>query len=632
MKGMIMTRSIRRLLIAAFLASTASQAAARSVYHGLTLLDPVEQTLTPDSYIVIDEGRIVATGSGRPPEAGPGDELHDFSGRYAMPGMIDMHAHISLGPLTGRNVDGKPEFDARGNDSITRHAALMLLAHGITTIRDPGGEAERLVAYRDSVAAGDLLGPEARVAGEIIHRTPFPVTGLIVGISTPSDVAAEVRRQAEAGVDFIKLYEGLTAEDLAAGIAEADRVGLPTIAHLSDVSWTRAAELGVDSLVHAIPISPELLPSSSRVDYLSSRRPASYPFFEWYEHVDLGGPEINEMISALAQRRIWVDATLIAFHVAFRGNDPATRDRDLWAAHPSFAANWQTRFRFDLGWQESDYARAQAIWPKVLQLVRMLHEAGVPMTLGTDMNNPFVAPGASFAREMQLHADAGLPNWAILRMATSEAARALGLEKQIGRLRSGMEADILFLSADPTKDLAATATPASVMVNGRLYDPATLRSEAAAVAASAGECGDGCTPEALVAALYDAVSADPGEGWDRSRIRNLFVDDAKLVTAMATPTGTRSSMATIDEFVAAMEQHYRATGVDERELRGDSRTIGDIASVYSSFELKAGSDPSAKMRGLNHFQLVRSDGRWRIVSNVAVMDAESWRLPPRFQP
>ena len=569
-----MPKFSKNVMLAALLCTSSFAEAAPTAYYGLTVVDPVSETRTPDSYIVVDRGQIVLMGRGKPPSTIPAADRRDLRGRYALPGFFDTHAHVSIGPLRGRTVDGARVIDSSGNDSITRHAALMLLAHGITSIRDPGGDASRLVAYRDGVAAGDRVGPEARVAGEIIHRSPFPVAGLIAPISQTAEIPALVRRQAEAGVDFVKLYEGLTLEDLAAGIAEARRARVGTIAHLSDVSWTRAAELGIDALVHSIPISPDLLPANRRAAYVASRRPGSYAFFEWYEQADLDAPEIREMIRTLARRGVRFDATIIAFQLAFWGDDRTVRDRDLWAAHPAFAENWRTKFRFDLGWQPSDYARAKAVWSKVLRLVRMLHEAGVPMTIGTDMNNPFVAPGASFAREMQLHTQAGIPNWAVLRMATSEAARALDMDRRTGRLRPGMEADIVFLAADPSVDLAAAATPVGVLANGRFYDPAALRTQAAAVAeqAPAADCGDGCTPDSTIIALYEAVSAAPGVGWDRPRLHALFHPDARLVTAAPASGGTRSSSATIANLIDSMERHYRATGFVEREYLRDFRS------------------------------------------------------------
>lgn len=287
-----------------------------------------------------------------------------------------------------------------------------------------------------------------------------------------------VKAQAAAGVDYVKLYEALTPEDLAAGIAAARAADVPVIAHLGDVSWTEAVRLGVNSLVHAMPISPDLLQPDRRADYLAERRPGAFGFFEWYEQADLDSPEIQAMIRALADNSVLVDATLIAFSLAFNGDDLAYREKDVDWAHPRMAENWRAAFRFDLGWEPEDYARAKAIWPKVQRFVRMLHEAGVPLTLGTDMNNPVVAPGVSLAREAELHVEVGIPAWDVLAIATSNAARSLKIDDRTGRITVGMEADILFLDADPSLDIRALSRVVAVVENGRLHRPDDLRREA----------------------------------------------------------------------------------------------------------------------------------------------------------
>jgi len=184
------------------------------------------------------------------------------------------------------------------------------------------------------------------------------------------------------------------------------------------------------------------------------------------------------MIATLARRRIPVDATLIVFRQAFWGDDRSLRDADLAYANPSLVRDWTTSFSFDKGWSADDYRRAKAVWPKVLRFVRMLHEAGVPLTIGTDMNNPFVAPGVSVAREAALHVDAGIPAWDVLQMATVNAARLLKVDDRTGRLRPGMEADILFLAADPSIDIHALTSVVGVVENGRSHLPADLMREA----------------------------------------------------------------------------------------------------------------------------------------------------------
>lgn len=466
------------LFAVALLCGAEAGAADRTVYHHLTLIDPVAETRTPGSYIVVEGTRIVAMGRGAPPASIPERRRHDMGGRYAMPGLFDTHAHVTVGPLAMTKIDGKPAAFVQGSEAMTRHDALMLLAHGVTTIRDPGGDTARMVAYRNAVAAGQLTGPEAKVAGGVIDRPPFPVEGLVDAVNEAEPVEAVVRRQAAAGVDYVKLYEGLSAAELKAGIAAARAAGVETVAHLSEVSWKTAAELGIGSLVHAMPLSPDLLSGAQKAAYLKTKRPGGWDFYRWYEEVDLDGPEIRDMIATLARRKTPVDATLIVFRQAFWGDDLRVRDANLADANPSLVQNWITAFQFDAGWSPEDYRRAKAVWPKVLRFVRMLHQAGVPLTIGTDMNNPFVAPGASMVREMALHADAGIPHWAVLRMATINAARLMKMDGRTGSLARGKEADIVFLDADSTVDIMAVSRVSAVVENGRYHDAAVLKQEA----------------------------------------------------------------------------------------------------------------------------------------------------------
>jgi imidazolonepropionase-like amidohydrolase len=460
--------------IALLSAATAAPALARDLYYGVTLVDPATETATPDGYILVDEGRIAAIGRGRPTDV-QGATLHDFTGLWAMPGLIDTHAHVTLGPLSAGRENGTPYIRTDPSDEVIAHNARTLLSFGVTTIRNPGGPAAVSRIYGERVAAGALAGPEMIWAGEIIERAPIGIGNLVTLVTPERGVGQIVAEQAGSGARYVKLYVGLSEAEIAEGIAAAHANDMKAIGHLSDVSWTRAAELGIDSIVHMIPGSPDLLPADRRDAYRAGRRPGAFEFFEWYEAADLDGPEIREMIATLARHRVHFDATLVAFKPAFFGDDAALLARDREYDHPDMVANWRAGFRFDAGWQPEDHARAQAVWPRLLRLTRMMYEGGVPMTIGTDQANPFVAPGISIAREMALHQEAGIPAWAVLRMATSDAARILGLEERTGALRPGLEADILFIAADPRPDLSRVADVRWVVANGVLHAPERLR-------------------------------------------------------------------------------------------------------------------------------------------------------------
>lgn len=468
-----MKTKILWLLACAAIPNVAAAEPARDLYRGVTLIDPVAQTATPDSYILVDKGRIVATGKGKPRNA-KSVRQHDFTGLYAMPGLIDTHAHVTLGTVSIKMEDGKPRIRNNPTDAITTHNARTLLAFGVTTIRNPGGDVADSQAYVAQRKSGALLGPEMIYAGGIIDAAPITIERLATPVTPGRSIGTMVAEQAKGGARYVKLYTSLSEAHLGEGIAAAHAQGMKAIAHLGDVSWTRAAELGIDGLVHMMPISPALLPAAKREAYLKTRRVGAFEFFEWYEAADLDSPEAKAMIATLARRKVTVDATLVAFQPAFFGNDPALLGRDRTLDHPDMVANWHGGFRFDLGWKADDYARAQKVWPKVLDLTRRLYEAGVPLTLGTDQANPFITPGISMSREMALHREAGIPAWAILRMATSDAAKTIGIGARTGKLKRGMEADIVFLDADPVADLANVARVRWVVSDGALHAHADL--------------------------------------------------------------------------------------------------------------------------------------------------------------
>ncbi len=449
----------------------------RVIYHTVAIVDPEAENVTPDSYIVVENGKITATGQGLPADTTDA-KLVDRGGEFAMPGLIDMHAHVTWGPVGVEMREGAPAMIIHERPDITAFRARMLLSFGVTTIRNPAGDMAHNRSYSNMVASGDLEGPEAFHAAEVINILPIETDGPMVDVGKDGTMEEIVARQAGEGADFIKLYEQLPEEEVAKGIEAAHAHDLPAIAHLSDVSWTRTAQLGVDSLLHLMPISPDLIPADRREAYLASRRPGSFAFFEWYEQADFDSPEMQQMLETLAERQVHVDPTLIAFYPAFFGNTPEIAERDIGLAHPDMVTNWRTLFRFDLGWQPADYARAQAVWPRVLELTKRVYDAGIPMTIGTDLANPFVAPGISVSREMELFAQAGIPSWAVLRMATIEGAMQLGIDDRTGRIAPGYEADILFTGSNPLEDFANLADASLVLSDGVAHDPKVLRDRA----------------------------------------------------------------------------------------------------------------------------------------------------------
>src|SRR5690606_30362131 len=176
--------------------------------------------------------------------------------------------------------------------------------------------------------------------------------------------------------------------------------GLVPIAHLNSVSWTRAVELGIEQLEHALPTSPELLEPAAREQFV----PGPDFMTRWFELVDYDGPLMQEMVRTLVAREIEVDLTLQVNELIYHADRLETVFPEMGGdlpdyIHPDHLALLERNYAALAGVPAEQLARGRAIWPKVLELARVLHEAGVRMMVGTDGTGG----GATFAHELHNH-------------------------------------------------------------------------------------------------------------------------------------------------------------------------------------------------------------------------------------
>lgn len=453
-----------------------------SLAPGLALASPTAEALALDNAHLVDaennragslscvrvEGRrITLVDKAGKKACLRGAHAVDLQGRYLMPGLIDMHAHLTLGPMEIKRERGRVVMQAQPDDGIAQHNANRLVAFGVTTIRNPGGDLEAAARYKRRLADGELVGPESFNAGPVINNADLP--GLATAARSPEEMARVVSAQVEAGADWIKLYTGLSPELLKAGVEAAHRHSRPAVAHLESVTWPDALAMGLDGIVHLMPLSPDLLTSEERAAWQATARGGTYSFFEWWEHFDPDGANADRIVAAFQQYRPVFDATLVAFHAAFvQDQDNPYKDDARNYAHPRLLEHWNEWFTFAIGWKPEDFERARAVWPKVQRMAVRLYATEAPMTVGTDMSNPWIAPGISLHRELQLLAEAGVPINRLLLAATRNAAEALGAGARLGRIAPGYEADLLILQANPLEDIQRTREIHAVVVDGAL--------------------------------------------------------------------------------------------------------------------------------------------------------------------
>lgn len=478
MKNILSLSVIATLFSLTVGAATDSNNADTVLYHNATLINPATEQQLNDGWLLVQQGRIVQIGQlsdGQPMPAAL--QQVDLKDSFVMPGLIDVHLHLTAGPHRVEMLDGKPVLTMKGHSELTRYHAMSTLATGVTTAFSPAGEPEANAEYVSQQQAGNWPGPKLSYAGFAFEPTP-----IIAGSVHPKGEAgwqAEIARQKAAGASYIKLYQGLTQDEIALAIRLAKAAGLKTIAHLDSVSWQYAADLGIDALTHALPTSAELLSGKAKAEYLAERKnPFNQRFiYSWFQHVDYDSEPVQQLIRTLVQQQTRVDLTLVVNELFYYARELEVMypEDEMWVFHPQTRKRWRSLMAApSYDWTAQDLATAQQQMPKVLQLFKRLYDAGVPLAIGTDLS----ASGPFYLRELQLTKAAGLSNWQVLQLATVGGARHLDLT-DTGQLAAGFVADFIVLSANPLTDLNALKSVHTVVQQGKAHRVDTLKAELA---------------------------------------------------------------------------------------------------------------------------------------------------------
>ena len=393
------------------------------ILEGASLIDGTGSPPRNDSVVVLKDERILTvTDKGSYTTYPKDSEIVNLTGRFLIPGLFDMHAHVA-GVL-----------DLSYNQTISENTLEALLDNGITTIRNPGGPTKESVALRDAVAAGQIKGPQIFTAGRLINGLPFPTRFVETIANTEAEVREEVKSQADAGVDYVKLYVGLYPNLVKTAIDEAHNQGIKVIGHLYLTSWTDAANLGIDALTHGVPVSPFLLSEDKREIFIENGR-GPFDHFLWLNLVDLNSTKIYEMINALVKNKVPVDPTLSIYEAMLK-DDPQN----------------------------------QHLWSKVLQLTKILYDHGVTIMSGTDIPNFGLIPGISLHHELELLVKAGINPLNVIKIATSNAAEALGILDDVGTIEAGKQADMIILNANPIRNIRNIGAIEGVIEDGQFFN------------------------------------------------------------------------------------------------------------------------------------------------------------------
>ena len=435
------------------LAATSASAADRTAIQDVTLLDGRGGAPIANATIMVRGDRIEAIlqkGSRVP----RGARIISGKGRYLLPGFIDMHAHL-LVPRCEAPAGQSSPFDRK----LSERMLSTLLDFGITSVRSPATPTVEGLAFRNDLNAGRARGPRAFASAELINDPKMDDAAL----------RQTVRDALPFKPDYFKVYARLKPEQVASVIDEAHRHKVPVIGHLQSTSWAQGARLGIDHLTHAVDWSDQSLRSEHRSTYreLIKERGPIRARLDWLELLDLQAPELLHSIQEVARRGISVDPTLVAYDSKF--SDPASpryRRNRFVRVVPELTNDWFRCGGAAADWTQEDRDRWTKLFPKLQQLVKLMHDKGVLLTTGSDLTNEWVIPGESLHQEFELLSEAGLTPSQILRMTGENAARALRRD-DIGVVAAGRRADLVVLAEDPLADIRNTRSILWVMKDGR---------------------------------------------------------------------------------------------------------------------------------------------------------------------
>ena len=425
------------------------------VLNNVTVVDVRTGALQPEQTVILERNHILSVGPSKSAKYPRNAASVNCRGLFLIPGLWDMHVHLVFGDW----------FPAAQDISLP-----LFVANGVTGVRDMGSELDVVQGWRNEIEAGRLIGPRIYTSGPMLDG-PKPRFPSSVAIATPEDAHRAVADLKRRGADFIKLQSLIPREAVFAIAEEAKKQEIAFEGHVPDAM--RASEMsaaGMKSFEHLIGIFEGSSPDED--EFLKGKKTEGR-FLTTYDSARAAA-----LAAMLAKNRTWQCPTLVWER---GGNLVDVSDFSKDTRVKYVPASWKDktwkRFTEEItqGYGTDDLAIRKRFIEKELEVVGMLHKAGVPFLAGTDTPaGVHIFPGFSLHEELQRFVAAGFTPLEALQTATIHPAQFFGVEDQLGTVEKGKLADLVLLSANPLEDIANTRKIAGVIVNGQYFYRAVL--------------------------------------------------------------------------------------------------------------------------------------------------------------
>ncbi len=391
------------------------------------MLDVENGTLIQSPLITIDDGVITSIERNKKPKLGKNDELINLPKLTLVPGLMDMHVHLTSDPTVSRSE--------RLGQSIPRMAvksayfAKKTLEAGFTTVRNVGADGYSVIAVRDGINAGDIVGPRIWAAGPSLgitgghcdnNRLPPELKYTSAGVADgPWAVRTKVRENIKYGANAIKFcatggvfskgtkvgVQQYSLEEMKAIVEEAHMRDLPVAAHAHGTSGIKTAIIaGVDSVEHASFLDDEAI--------------------------------------ALAKKH------------------------GTWLSMDIYNTEYTLSFGEQNGVDEENLNKERQVSKKQRDSFSRAVKAGVNMVFGTDAA---IYPHGDNAKQFSRMVEFGMTELQAIQSATINSAKLLKMHNTLGQIKTGYAADIIAVEGNPLKNISTLEQIPFVMKAGIVY-------------------------------------------------------------------------------------------------------------------------------------------------------------------
>ena len=407
------------------------------VFENVNVVDVTNGELLEDHNVRVIAGKIDAV-SAEPLDGDDGIRI-DGAGKTLLPGLWDMHGHLSLS-------DG-----------------ILNVASGVVNVRDIGNEHENIMEVATKFNSGAVIGPNVFRAGFMDKAGPYAA-----GYPAESleDALERVDFFADNGYIQVKLYSSIEPEWVAPIAERAREHGMRLSGHIpAFMSAEQAVRAGYNEIQHINMVFLNFL-AGDREDTRQQIRFTLYG--DKAGELDLDSDEVREFLDLLKENDVVVDPTAAIFEemlVHVSGN-PSPILADVIDHLPPSVSRSDYNADFDITDSVDTWARSAE---RQAEMIKLLHESGIQLVPGTDD-----IVGFTLHRELELYAQAGIPEVEVLRIATLDSARVTGVDARKGSIEVGKDADLLLVDGNPLEDINAVRNGVLVMKGDTLFRPDQL--------------------------------------------------------------------------------------------------------------------------------------------------------------